>query len=345
MKLAEKKGTILREIIPHIIVWIALFAFPILFADTDLPIDAVVYVKRWVPLFFSALVFYINYNFLINAFLFRNKFTYFIIANVVVITLCVIANEQTWNTIYNCIEIPPTNKTKVSIGFMRYRSAFSFVLTSGFSVAIRATKRWMKSEAEKKNLENEHLKSEINHLRYQLQPHFFFNSLNTIYSLIDTTPAKAKDAVHGLAKLMRYVLYETTDEKIKLSKEIAFLQNYIRIMEMRLPVYVQLNSKFPTLTTDYEIAPLLFVALVENAFKHGVSISKSVVNIEMKIENNKLHFVTENTLFAQNRDDKSDSGIGLDNLKKRLALLYSRSFNLKQEAKNELYRVELILDL
>lgn len=343
MKLAEKKGILFTGAAAHIIIWGVLLAFPLLFTASETPVSFVVYLRTWIPLFFSAFIFYLNYYWLIDSYLFREKIPAFIGINLLLIVVSVYGIDQVRELLPD-----PNQVQKPKIypkGYMWYRNTLSFLLTSGISVALRTTQRWMRSEAEKKDLENAHLKSEITHLHYQLQPHFFFNSLNSIYSLIDSSPAKAREAVHGLGKLMRYILYETPGDRIPLSKEIEFLKNYIRLMEIRLPANVKVTSVFPSAGKDHEIAPLLFITLVENAFKHGVSVTESEILIEMQVTEDQVVFMTENPVFPKHTEDKIGSGIGLDNLQKRLQLLYPDKAELKQETTGNIHRVSLTIRL
>lgn len=202
-------------------------------------------------------------------------------------------------------------------------------------------------------MERENLKSELSHLRYQLQPHFFFNALNNIYSLMDSSPAKAKESIHGLAKLMRHILYETKDERITLIKEVEFLENAIRLMKLRLTDMVSVKVSFPEKVGSQQIAPLLLIPLVENAFKHGVStLLPTSIFIEMKLEDSTLFFNTSNTHLKKPQTDHSVSGIGIVNMKKRLELLYPGRFTYKQEIVpdtdkivGELYTTELSIQL
>ena len=158
---------------------------------------------------------------------------------------------------------------------------------------------------------------------YQLQPHFFFNSLNNIYALIDISPDQAKSSIHSLSKLMRYMLYETNVELLPLSKEIDFMKKYIDLMKLRVSDKTEVSYSFPTKETGINIAPLLFISLIENAFKHGVSASKeSSIDIKMATLDKKIIFTIKNNNFPKRTDDKSGSGMGIPNIQKRLELLY-----------------------
>lgn len=214
-----------------------------------------------------------------------------------------------------------------------------------FSIAIKTTKRWVKTEAERKEAANFKLKSELQHLHYQLQPHFFFNSLNNIYSLVDISPDQAKSSIHSLSKLMRYMLYETNLEVVPLTKEIDFLKKYIDLMKLRVSDKTTVNYSFPSEETGIQIAPLLFISLIENAFKHGVSATKkSQIDINMICDEKTILFSVENNSFPKKTDDKSGSGIGLQNVEKRLELLYHDKFSFKSFLKEERFFVTLKIE-
>lgn len=341
MKEAEKNWPLLKVLL-HLFVWAIIFSTPFLFIRIEginlynlhllLPLF-----RFLLPLFLSALIFYANHLFLIDRLFFNKKILLFVLANLSIIVACVLMLEQADQLIQRPGLPPPQNRGG-TLPLIIIRRAFSdirtltlFVLAVGVSITIKLTQKWLRSEAERKAVETEMLKSELAHLQYQLQPHFFFNSLNNIYSLIDQSPEKAKEAVYGLGKLMRYLLYEIRDNKISLAKEIEFLQKFIQLMELRLPGQVVVESIFPENASNYEVAPLLFIPLVENAFKHGVSAGiASTILIEMEVNDNRLLFLTENRNAPKKNADRSGSGIGLKNLQKRLELLYHNRHEFTQ---------------
>tara|TARA_R110001606_G_scaffold79754_2_gene184041 strand:- start:14 stop:817 length:804 start_codon:yes stop_codon:yes gene_type:complete len=241
---------------------------------------------------------------------------------------------------------PVDNREGPPFKLFLYVQMLSYAAPLLFSIAIKTTKRWVKTEAEKKEADNFKLQTELQHLRYQLQPHFFFNSLNNIYSLVDISPDKAKSTIHSLGKLMRYLLYESSTELVPLSKEIEFMRKYIDLMNLRLTDKTTVESSFPISEPQTKIAPLLFISLIENAFKHGVSASKeSVISIDMITNENVVIFKIENYNFPKQINDKSGSGIGLPNLKKRLELLYPGKHLFQQEIKNGIYSVYLKIEI
>jgi two-component system, LytTR family, sensor histidine kinase AlgZ len=191
-------------------------------------------------------------------------------------------------------------------------------------------------------LRHERKKTELLHLKSQVNPHFFFNTLNNLYGLIKTDPQKASALVLKLSDLMRYSIYEAQNESVTLEKEIEYLNNYIELHKMRyhkkIDVDFQVNIK-----EGYRVMPLLFIILLENAFKHGVENlrEKAFVHLLLTTADNEIHFEIKN-----NFDDSmapEGPGIGLNNLKRRLALAYENNYQLKLAQHNGEYLAELTL--
>lgn len=214
------------------------------------------------------------------------------------------------------------------------------------SIAVRLTIGWYEAENRRKKQENEHLKSELTYLRYQLQPHFFFNTLNNIYALVEKDAALAQQSIHHLSKLMRYLLYESGTTEVPLAKEIAFVRDYVSLMQLRVPQQTDIQTYFPAILPDRLLAPLLFVSLVENAFKHGLHASTpSFIHLRLQLDEQRIRFTVENSNHPKTEEDKSGSGIGLENLKKRLRILYPDQHVLTVQADEQRYVAELVLNL
>ncbi|MCO6494658.1 MAG: histidine kinase [Bacteroidetes bacterium] len=271
--------------------------------------------------------FLINYIFLIQLLLFKRKFLSFIFSNIVLFTLFSLFGYLTDSII-----------TKQFI--------FLLLISLGLSIAIKTTQYWLTFEIERKEKESQYYKTELALLRYQIQPHFFFNSLNNIYSLIDISPEKAKETVYGLGKLMRYLLYQTSSDSINLDSEIEFLRNFIELMKLRVRDNVKISAHFPDSTQGVMIAPFLFIPLLENAFKHGISSNKpSEILIDLRLENQQLLCIVQNTFFPKGEYDKSGSGVGLENLRTRLRLLYPNSHSFIQNKTDNYFTSTLKINL
>ena len=208
------------------------------------------------------------------------------IINVAIIALCVTLKEQIETNVFSELTKRPAsdNGNGPPFKMILYVQMLSYMAPLLFSIAIKTTQRWVKAENERKEAANFKLKSELQHLHYQLQPHFFFNSLNNIYAMVDISPEQAKTSIHSLSKLMRYMLYETNEETIAISKEIDFMKKYIDLMKLRVSDKTVVKYNFPKEETVIKIAPLLIISLIENAFKHG-SNKNGKIDIQLKVNN------------------------------------------------------------
>lgn len=332
----------------HLLVWLTLFCLPYLLSyGQEQELDRVK-AHFWIPLFFSAIIFYFNYFVIVDRFLFTKKMFLFIGVNTAMIIFFLFLKEYIEDNFFQDIlkkRIENTDRTRPPFKIAIYIQVLSYMAPLLFSIALKTTKRWVKTEAERKEAANIKLKSELQHLHNQLQPHFFFNSLNNIYALVDISPDQAKTSIHSLSKLMRYMLYETNVEAIPLSKEIDFMKKYIDLMKLRVSEKTIVNYNFPNQETGVKVAPLLFISLIENAFKHGVSASKeSIIDINMSCDNNKVLFVIENDNLPKKTEDKSGSGIGLHNIEKRLELLYPNKYSFKTQVTKQRFKAELEIE-
>lgn len=319
----------------HFIVWGIVAFFPLIFMYSEGEQNLIRFLDFSLPLVFLMIVFYANYFFIISRYLFNQKVWQFFLANLILFTVCLILLNIIKQTYFEAYflkmeaqnHLPHREKMK---DILLFRDILSMSLTVGLATAIKMTTQWYQSQAEQKELEKLHIESELTNLKHQLNPHFLFNTLNNIYSLISINQDNAQNAVHQLSNLIRYVLYESDSPKVSLSKDLSFTTNYIQLMGLRLPPHVKLETQIVEGGESIEIAPLLFISIVENAFKHGVSPSMpSRILIRISLLNDEeLECHVENSNFPKPDTDKSGSGIGLNNLRKRLELLYPSTFEL-----------------
>lgn len=336
------------SILSHLLVWVVLFMMPYLLSYSQEQDITRVFMHFWVPIVFFVIIFYSNYFQFIDRFLFTNKTLVFIGINLLMIVFFLFLKEYIETTFFaelNNQRGSSDTGNRPPIKLIIYVHMLSYLAPLLFSIALKMTKRWATTEAERKEAANVKLQSELQHLHYQLQPHFFFNSLNNIYSLVDISPEQAKSSIHSLSKLMRYMLYETNLEQILLSKEIDFMTKYIELMKLRVSDKTKVTYQFPTQETGIKIAPLLFISLIENSFKHGVSATQeSNIKVSMTTNDKEVCFTIENNDFPKKTTDKSGSGIGLQNLEKRLKLLYQNAYSFKTTKENNSFKVELNID-
>lgn len=229
---------------------------------------------------------------------------------------------------------------------IRYLINFAIAfLMVGFNIAIKLFFKSFRDEEMLKDLEHQRLQSELQYLKYQINPHFFMNTLNNIHALVDIDTDKAKSTIVELSKLMRYVLYEASNKTILLSREIQFLENYVTLMSLRYIDKVSIEMNLPDEVPEVQIPPLLFISFVENAFKHGVSYrNESFISVRMQLyEGNRLSFRCTNS--NNGSADEQHHGIGLENIRKRLRLLFGNDYTLSIAEEENKFDVLLIIPL
>nr|WP_322624807.1 histidine kinase [uncultured Flavobacterium sp.] len=337
------KSRFLR-ILLHALVWLSLFCLPYLLASSQNLNVLIVAERVLIPLVLSALLFYINYLWLTDRLLFRKKRLAYFCTNILLIALFV--SFRIWAREFFFVPDANGPKEKPPVIFFIYFDSISFLIPWAIAVAASVFERWIKTEAERKESENARLQSELEHLKYQLQPHFFFNSLNNIYALVDISPEKAKMTILALSTLMRYLLYESNTGKVSLDKETEFLLRYIELMQLRTSANTTIETDFEEIPADAQIAPLLLIPLIENAFKHGISATKqNRIHISMRFEQGWLHFETRNGNYPRTETDRSGSGIGLKNIQKRLELIYPEGYTFTKGVEGSEFIARLILKL
>lgn len=218
------------------------------------------------------------------------------------------------------------------------------ILVLGINVAIKLLFKSIRDEHRMKELEKHTLQTELEYLKHQINPHFFMNTLNNIHALIDLNTEKAKETVLELSKMMRYILYDAAQLTLPLAKEIGFLNNYIGLMKLRYTDQVEIQVSLPEEVPNIQIPPLLFISFIENAFKHGISYQqKSFIHFSMEIKDNELECLVINSSF--DNANEQHKGIGLENVKKRLRLLYDNKYTLEIKSENNEYRVLLLIPI
>ena len=217
------------------------------------------------------------------------------------------------------------------------------ILMCGMNLGIKLYFRSRKDHKKLQALEKENLEQQLEYLKYQINPHFFMNTLNNIHALVDINPEKAKDTILELSKMMRFVLYEGDKKGVPLSREFDFIRHYITLMQLRYTDKVRITVDLPQEVPDRQIPPLMLITFIENAFKHGVSYQyDSFIDIKVTV-NDKLHFTCRNSKAEKSNEEKG--GVGLQNVKQRLNLLYDNNYTLNIQDEPDVYHVELTIPL
>ena len=334
----------------QMIVWVGVFLVPALLAlATSRSIEPamgafVTGLKLILPFF---ILYGVNYYFLVPKCLYGGRPKWFYIINVVLVL--------GWDFYHFYPREPIVFPNEVVDQFGQQRMWALFIggiilmvflqivmilLAVGIRGIMRSNDAMMQVQEERRKS----AEAELTWLKHQLNPHFLFNTLNNISSLTQIDPDKAQESIGQLSDLLRYALYDSEADRVSLAAEMEFMSNYVDLMALRCNELTTVQKGFETPQEHVEVAPLLFISLVENAFKHGVNARyPSFVNVGMSYADGVITFRCANSLFEKQGSDHIGSGIGLENMKRRLELLYPGKYTYEQKADNEAYTVEVKL--
>ena len=309
----------------HLTIWAVIFGMPLFVTNPHRPLMSGPEYGRFlvVPLSFMV-VFYTNYLLLIDRYLNSRRIGRFLGRNLPLIGTVTVGVHLLFRYVPppDAMRPPRVRPWQETLRFFT-GNALPYMLVVVGGVAIRMTGGWYHAETARRELERSRTEAELQNLKSQLNPHFLFNTLNNIYSLIQLDADRAQSVVHDLSRLLRYVLYDSSRPTVPLRAGGDVLRDYIALMRIRQPRHVRIYVSLPEEPSQAPVAPLLFISLVENAFKHGVSNEKpSYITIELNEIGEQLICRIRNSRFPKNGEDRSGSGIGLKNLQKRLEMIY-----------------------
>ncbi len=297
-----------------------------------------------INILFYATIHYFNLFFLIPNYLEKNKNTqYFIYLFATAIVITPIKILFLYLKFHDQIE---SQKYLLSHQYGYY---FMSLMVAGFSVVLNIITDWNKQIREKKELETQTIQSELNFLKSQINPHFLFNTLNSLYALTLKKSPEAPEIVIKLSEMMRYMLYECNEKWVPLTKEVNYLKNYIDLEKLRQAKPTTIHFDIEGDIENQKIAPLLFIPFIENCFKHGInqSIDDGFINIKMVVNQSKLEFQVENSKNEKKPSQQTvrSGGIGLINVKRRLELIYAKEYLLDIKETPNIYIVTLKINL
>lgn len=356
----QKKN--ITQFLIHFFLWASFyvfFLFPYIFEFKRVP--------QGMPIRFVSIIvlFYFNYFFLVPKILLKKTTLIYVIVCLLLITIIGLAINLGYPPNFSppvehsarpqfTITTPPNfpNPPLGRVNRLRTNPFFNQLVVMAIlsaplfvSALLRVYIEWRKNEDLRKKVENEKTNSELQFLKTQLNPHFLFNSLNAIYSLSAKNSKDTSEAIINLSELMRYMLYEADKDLVPLIKELEYIKNYVQLQRLRLSDSVNVKLKISGEDKDKVIPPLLFISFIENAFKYGTDYKgKTHVGINLSIENESIYFRVENKIGTY-RKEKKNSGVGLENIKNRLKLLYPDSHKLEVRNDGETYLVVLNLYL
>lgn len=311
-------------------------------------LDTFALVVFGINIFTLIIIYLLNYKIFIPRFLFKDKRSKFFLANIIIIALLLTGlyyiNVNGVLDVFRPEGFPPRPRTAP---IYLARHLINYILMIGLVTALRLTERLHESEEALRVAESARVKAELANLRSQINPHFLLNTLNNIYALTAIDAEKAQKTIKELSNLLRYILYDNLNDRVSLTGEVEFLKTYIELMSIRLPRKVEVKTEFiysPTSATH--IAPLIFISLIENAFKHSVSASgEGFIDVYFKddTDNKTVILSIKNSNHAKPHEDKSGHGIGLEQVKRRLELIYPNNYTWQVTNNNDIYTSVLTL--
>ena len=221
------------------------------------------------------------------------------------------------------------------------------LLMFGANLGAKLYFRTRNDQRKLQELEKQNLEQQLEYLKYQINPHFFMNTLNNIHALVDIDPSKAQETIRELSKMMRFVLYEGDKSGVPLTKEFEFVRTYTKLMQLRYSDKVRITVDVPDEAPDVTIPPLMLISFIENAFKHGISYQHdSFIDIKLELTSSPAHYLTFKCRNSKaEKPNQEKGGVGLANVKKRLDLLYDKNYTLDIKDEPDIYIVELKLPL
>jgi two-component system, LytTR family, sensor kinase len=338
----------------HVFGWMIFFMLPVLFLPRNIPFTDFLKARfsesSLIINSFLVISFYLNAYLLMPKFFFRKSYMLYFLA----IGLLGFLYYYLVTQIQETPQVGPPEwvrqnnplfKQQMSRGNSRQVGSFvMFILVWVFSSALTTTSRLVKAERRALEAEGDRKTAELSFLKAQINPHFLFNTLNNIYTLSLTKSEKTSDSIMRLSKIMRYVTSDVQKELVPLQQEIDCIKDYIDLQKLRLShETVKLNFSIDGNADNKQIAPLILLPFVENVFKYGISNErKSIIAITLSVKENSIAFLSENTIFRRGSDTDS-TGVGIENVKRRLNHIYPDKYSLDISGQNNIYIVKLKL--
>lgn len=341
------KSFLLRNkvLLLHVSFWIFYFTYRVYDVVQHISLErTLMYLS--IPTIFNMIASYIHYFFILPP-LIRDKKTVAYFIKLIILLAVILATRV---LLENYIYAPMTTNEDYykTLHFPRVVSTVWDTLTFLiFTGMIRFTFDWFELENKKKQLENEKLVAELNYLKAQINPHFLFNTLHNLNYLVYSGSKSATEVIIKLSNIMRYMIYDANKEKVQLKKEIAYMNDYIHLESIRLNQKFDIDFNVKGNTDHVEIAPLVMLTFLENAFKHGVSDQEENcwIKVKLQVDENFIRYEVSNKKLKFISPQNLKSGFGLENVKKRLQLSYPEKHILEISEENNVYKVFLTLSL
>lgn len=336
------KTTFFRYKLHHLLLWMVLFGVWYYLRYEDYTLRSTALWITLVKVVDLAILVYVTNYLLIPRLLYRKKYVWFVLALVVMIVSSSLIKMKIIAWIFhnpNAFDLAGNLKTRIYDNVIPH---FFLVIAGG---AFKLLYDYNRTQRRLNELAREKAEAELNFLKSQINPHFLFNSLNTVYFLIDRNNHEARQALHQFSEMLRYQLYEAGGERIPIEKEIAYLRDYVYLQKLRKDENYQVQFDCAPEVKDFTIEPLLLVPFVENAFKHisHYPNGENFVHIGLSKENGSFRMLIENSKEKHRQPSTGEGGIGLQNVQRRLELLYPARHTLSIDDAPDRYAVTLEL--
>ena len=320
----------------HMALWAYMFLSPMTFwRGTGITLPH--YLMISMQPFLLMIVFYANYLYLAPKYFVAGKHRYDLLINIVLITVLgtFLHYWMDWaNTLFMPYLTTRNDDTLVTVVYI-LRDSLNLAVFAAGATALALARRWVTADQSLKELEAARAQAELRNLRNQINPHFLLNTLNNIYALTAFDTAKAQETIQELSKMLRHILYDYQQPTVPVSDEVEFLENYVKLMRIRLPETVSVTFNTNIQSSRIEIAPMIFISLVENAFKHGISPTEpSFIRINIDANEQTIVCSIENSNNPKSSSDHSGHGIGLQQVERRLELAYPEKYIWQQGTKD-----------
>jgi len=296
---------------------------------------------------FTLVMFYINYLLLVPRLFFKREYISYTVSVLILLAISIAIPMLLGPDGFDRPRFrpgPPPGLKGPPKGLLLSVFFLFTLIAIALSLSIRLLQRWRKQDQREQQARASKLEMEMSLLRNQISPHFFFNTLNTIYSLTETDAEKARLVIQELSEMMRYLIYESSSSgRVALSREVEFISNYIGIMTTRLADSVHIRFEKSIANDQVQIAPLLFISLIENVFKHGIRLDEdTTIHITLYQQDDLVELITENPITSNTLNRSEASGIGIENLKRRLNLIFEPGeYTYTVETTRNRYRARL----
>ena len=320
----------------HLAFWAFLFLSPLTFWRGT-HFNFIHYLMTCMQPLMVMVVFYLNYLVLAPRFFVSGKHRYDLLINIVML-LSLGVFVHYWMDFVNTLYVPNYSPTSESLGTLAYiaRDTLNLTVFSMGATALALARRWVTADQKLKESEAARAKAELYNLRSQINPHFLLNTLNNIYALTSFDSARAQEAIMQLSRLLRHMLYDNQEISVSVRDEVQFLENYVSLMKIRLTDTVDVTFNVNYESPDIKIAPLMFISLIENAFKHGISPTEpSYIHITLNVTHQQAVFHLVNSNYPKTSEDHSGHGIGLQQVQRRLDLAYPERYKWEKDVSDD----------